>query len=253
MARRTIVAGNWKLNKTAAETRQLIRELRNKLAAVDSTAEIVVCPPMTSLETAVDAASETGIAIGAQNVYWEPSGAFTGEVSSSMLEAIGVEYVLIGHSERRTCFGETDGDVNRKLLSVLRSTLAPIVCLGEILEQREAGETEAVVSGQVRAALAEVAPDHTPRLIVAYEPVWAIGTGKTATPEMANDVHRLIRGTIADMFGGAAADGVSILYGGSVKPESAESLMMESDIDGVLVGGASLEAESFAAIVRGAP
>jgi triosephosphate isomerase len=253
VARRTIVAGNWKLNKTTDETRQLVRELRNKLAGLDSAALVVVCPPMTSLETAVDAASETGIAVGAQNVHWESSGAFTGEVSREMLEAIGVEYVLIGHSERRTLFGETDGDVNLKLLSVLRGALTPIVCLGEVLEQREAGETEAVVRGQVRAALADVAPDHVPRLVVAYEPVWAIGTGKTATSEMANDVHRLIRGTIADMFGGAAADGVSILYGGSVKPENADSLMAESDIDGVLVGGASLEAESFAAIVRAAP
>jgi triosephosphate isomerase len=253
LSRKTIVAGNWKLNKTVGETRQLIRELKNRLAGIDSSATVVVCPPMVALETAVDAARDTGIAVGAQNVYWEASGAFTGEVSPAMLEAVGVEYVLIGHSERRTIFGETDGDVNRKLRAVLRSDLAPVICLGESLGQREAGETEAVVRGQLGAGLEGVAPDHAGRLIIAYEPIWAIGTGKTATPEMANDVHRLIRRTVADMFGGLAADGMSLLYGGSVKPESAGSLMAEGEIDGVLVGGASLDDESFAEIVRAAP
>ncbi len=253
MSRKTIVAGNWKLNKTIGEARQLIRELKNRLAGIDSAATVVVCPPTVALETAVDAARDTGIAVGAQNVYWETSGAFTGEVSPAMLEAVGVEYVLIGHSERRTIFGETDEDVNRKLHAVLRSDLKPVICLGESLGQREAGETEAVVRSQLGAGLEGVAPDHAGRLIIAYEPIWAIGTGKTATPEMANDVHRLIRRTIADMFGGLAADGMSLLYGGSVKPENARSLMAEGDIDGVLVGGASLKNESFAEIVRAAP
>ncbi len=253
MSRETIVAGNWKLNKTVGETRQLIRELRNRLAGIDSAATVIVCPPTVALETAVDAARDTGIAVGAQNVYWETSGAFTGEVSPAMLEAVGVEYVLIGHSERRTIFGETDEDVNRKLHAVLRSDLTPVICLGESLGQREAGETEAVVRSQLGAGLEGVAPDHAGRLIIAYEPIWAIGTGKTATPEMVNDVHRLIRRTIADMFGGLAADGMSLLYGGSVKPENARSLMAEGDIDGVLVGGASLKNESFAEIVRAAP
>jgi len=253
VSRETIVAGNWKLNKTVGETRQLIRELRNRLAGIDSAATVIVCPPTVALETAVDAARDTGIAVGAQNVYWETSGAFTGEVSPAMLEAVGVEYVLIGHSERRTIFGETDEDVNRKLHAVLRSDLTPVICLGESLGQREAGETEAVVRSQLGAGLEGVAPDHAGRLIIAYEPIWAIGTGKTATPEMVNDVHRLIRRTIADMFGGLAADGMSLLYGGSVKPENARSLMAEGDIDGVLVGGASLKNESFAEIVRAAP
>jgi triosephosphate isomerase len=252
VARKTIVAGNWKLNKTAPEARRLIMALRNRLAGIDASAEVVVCPPMVALETAVDAAKESSIRIGSQNVYWEPKGAFTGEVSPDMLAAIGVEYVLIGHSERRGLFHETDDDVMRKLGSVLTGPLTPVVCLGEVLEDRESGRTDEVVERQVRAALRETAPDHCGRLVIAYEPVWAIGTGKTATPEMANAVHRLIRRLITDMFGGRAADQVPLLYGGSVKPENAAALMAESDIDGVLVGGASLDAEGFADIIRAA-
>ncbi len=252
MARRTIIAGNWKLNRTAPETRRLIMELKNRLPGIDTRAEIVVCPPMVALETAVDAARGSPVRVGSQNVYWEAKGAFTGEVSPEMLAAIGVEYTLIGHSERRALFHETDDEVKRKLGSVLASPLTPVVCLGEVLEDREAGRTDEIVAGQVRAALCEAAPDHCERLVIAYEPVWAIGTGKTPTPEMANTVHRLIRGLIADMFGGRAADRVPLLYGGSVKPANAGALLAESDIDGVLVGGASLEAESFADIIRAA-
>lgn len=252
MIRRTIVAGNWKLNKNAAETRRFFIEFRNKLAGIQSRADVVICPAFVSLETAVDAAKDTAIATGAQNVYWESSGAFTGEISPEMLESIGVRYVLLGHSERRALFGETDEQVNRKLRAVLTTGLIPIVCVGEVLEQRERGETETVVSGQVSAALKDIAPDHAGRIVVAYEPVWAIGTGKTASPKEANDVHALIRRTIDGIFGGAAADGTSILYGGSVKPDNAASLMSESDIDGVLVGGASLDPATFAAIVESA-
>lgn len=252
MNRRTIVAGNWKLNKTAAETRRFLIELKNKLAGIESSASVLICPPFVSLETAVDATRGTDVAVGAQNVYWERSGAFTGEVSPEMLEAIGVGYVLIGHSERRALFGETDESVNRKLKAVLATSMTPVVCVGEVLEQRESGQTEAVVAGQVRGALDGIAADHGGRIVLAYEPVWAIGTGKTASPEMANDAHGLIRRTIDGILGGAAADGTSILYGGSVKPDNAASLMSESDIDGVLVGGASLDVASFAAIVESA-
>ncbi len=248
-----MVAGNWKMNGTVAEARRLIKALKNKLLGINTGAEVVVCPPFVSLEAAVDAAAGTPIRIGAQNAFFETSGAYTGEISPEMLEAVGVTHVILGHSERRGIFGETDATVNRKLLHVLRGSLTPIVCVGESLEQREAGETESIVARQVAAALDGVAPHHAGRLVLAYEPVWAIGTGRTASPEMANDVHVLIRRTIAAMFGGSAADGIRILYGGSVKPDSARSLMVETDIDGVLVGGASLDAVSFSEIVRAAP
>ncbi len=248
--RRTIVAGNWKLNKTVAETRRTILDLRNKLAGVQTRSEVVVCPPSVSLETAVDAARETGIMVGAQNVHWEAAGAFTGEISTEMLEAVGVDCVLIGHSERRAIFGETDEEVGKKLLKVLSGTLTPIVCVGEVLEERESGATAEVLKRQVGTALKDVAPDHAGRLVVAYEPVWAIGTGKTASPEIANEAHTLIRSQIAAIFGRSAADETSILYGGSVKPDNAESLMRESEVDGVLVGGASLDAAVFAEIVK---
>jgi triosephosphate isomerase len=251
--RTTLVAGNWKMHKTVAETRRFIVEFRNKLVGIDTRAGVVVCPPYVSLETAVDAARGTSIEIGAQNAFWEASGAYTGEISPGMLEAMGVRYVILGHSERRHVFGETDEEINRKLLHVLSHDLTPIVCLGETLEERDADRTEAVVAGQVDAALDGVAPDHAGRLVIAYEPVWAIGTGRTASAEMANDVHGLIRSRLAAIFGGTSADGIRVLYGGSVKPANAESLMAESEIDGVLVGGASLDAGSFAEIVRCAP
>jgi triosephosphate isomerase len=250
MNRKVIAAGNWKLNKTPSETRSTILALRNKLAGIATRAEVIVFPPFVSLTTAVDAARDTGVEVGAQNVYWERSGAFTGEVSVEMLEAVGVTHVLIGHSERRTLFGETDATVARRLAAVLEGTLTPVVCVGEVLEERESGATAEVLHRQVLGALGDVAPDHTGRVVVAYEPVWAIGTGKTATPAIANEAHTLIRNVVAGIFGRSAADEVSILYGGSVKPENTASLMAESEVDGVLVGGASLDAGSFAEIVR---
>jgi triosephosphate isomerase len=250
--RKVIAAGNWKLNKTPAETRSTILALRNKLAGISGRAEVIVFPPFVSLETAVDAAKDTSIRVGAQNVYWERSGAFTGEVSVDMLESLRLSHVLLGHSERRTLFGETDETVARRLAAVLAGSLTPVVCVGEVLEERESGITADVLKRQVEGALGAVAPDHVSRLVVAYEPVWAIGTGKTATPEIANEAHTLIRNTIAAMFGRPAADETSILYGGSVKPENTADLMAESEVDGVLVGGASLEAASFAEIVRAA-
>ncbi len=250
--RRKIVAGNWKLNGTAAETRQLIRALRNRLAGVDAKAEVVVCPPFVSLEAAVDAARGSAIEIGAQNVFWETTGAYTGEISAEMLETLGVRHVLIGHSERRTIFHETDADVNRKLRAVLAGTLRAIVCVGETLEEREGGLTEGVVGRQVTAALEGVSPEQVGRIALAYEPVWAIGTGRTASPEMANSVHVLIRGLVAGILTGSSAGGLRILYGGSVKPENAASIMSQSDIDGVLVGGASLDPAGFADIIGAA-
>ena len=253
MTNRTkIVAGNWKLNKTAAETRRTILELRNKLAGLSTSAEVIVFPPFVSLETAVDAARETVIKVGAQNVFWEKSGAYTGEVSTAMLEAVGLEFVLLGHSERRALFGETDETVARRLGAVLGSRMTPVVCVGEVLEERESEKTAEVLARQVEGALRDVAPDHISRVVLAYEPVWAIGTGKSASPTIANDAHTLIRSSIAAMFGRSAADEISILYGGSVKPENTASLMRESEVDGVLVGGASLDSASFAEIVRAA-
>ena len=253
MTRRSIVAGNWKLNKTPAETRRFIIALKNKVAGIETRAEILVCPPHVALDAAVDAARETGIAVGSQNTYWEDSGAFTGETSTGMLEALGVTHTLIGHSERRALFGETDEMVARKLQKVLRSDLTPVVCVGETLDEREGERTEEVITRQVTAALLGTAPEHAERLILAYEPVWAIGTGRTASPEMANDVHVLIRRVLRGIFGDTAAEGIRILYGGSVKPDNAQTLMAESDIDGVLVGGASLDPASFAEIIRAAP
>ena len=250
--RTTIIAGNWKLNKTAAETRSTILALRNKLVGQSTRAEVVVFPPFVSLETAIDAARGTGVKVGAQNVFWEQSGAYTGEVSTAMLEALGLDFVLLGHSERRAHFGETDATVARRLEAVLHGTLTPIVCVGEVLEERESGTTGEVLARQVEGALRDVAPDHIGRVVMAYEPVWAIGTGKTASPLIANDAHTLIRSSIAAMFGRSAADETAILYGGSVKPENTATLMSESEVDGVLVGGASLDAGSFAEIVRAA-
>lgn len=250
--RQKIVAGNWKLNGTVVGTRQLIRALRNRLAGLDTKAEVVVCPPFVSLEAAVDATRGSTIQVGAQNVFWERTGGFTGEISAEMLEAIGVRYVLIGHSERRTIFHETDGDVNRKLRRVLTGTLQAIVCVGETLEEREGGLTEGVVRRQVAAALDGVSPEQTGRIALAYEPVWAIGTGRTASPEMANDVHVLIRGLVAGILTRSSAGSLRILYGGSVKPENVASIMSQNDIDGVLVGGASLDPAGFADIIGAA-
>jgi triosephosphate isomerase len=253
MGRITLVAGNWKMNKSVTETRRFILELRNKLLGIDKRADVVVCPPSVSLETAVDAARGTPIAVGAQNVFWEEKGAYTGEISPGMVEDVGVRFVILGHSERRQLFGETDADVNRKLLRVLSHDLVPIVCLGESLDEREAGRTEAVVAAQVHGAVEGVAPQQAPRLVVAYEPLWAIGTGRTASAAMADDVHGLIRAELAAIFERSSADRIRILYGGSVKPDNAKELMAEREIDGVLVGGASLDVASFTEIVRSAP
>lgn len=252
MARRRVVAGNWKLNKTIPETRKLIKEIRNKVAGMTARADLIVCPPFVSLEAAVDAARGSTLRIGAQNVFWEEKGAFTGEVSAEMLRSVGVEYVIVGHSERRNVFGESDEDVRRKVLKAAAAGLSPIMCVGELLDEREKGATQAVVTRQMRIGLASLAQDQIQRILVAYEPVWAIGTGSAASPGAANDVHLLIRRLLADMFGGNIAEQVRVLYGGSVKPDNAESFWAESEIDGVLVGGASLDAAAFTGILRSA-
>jgi len=212
--------------------------------------EIVVCPPYTDLHAAVESTTGSNVAIGAQDMYWKEEGAFTGEISPGMLLAAGCTHVIIGHSERRQYFGETDDTVNLKLKAALEAGLTPIVCVGEVLEEREAGLTEDVLRRQCLRAFHAISAKKASRLVIAYEPVWAIGTGKTATPQLAAEAHSLIRTEAAKAFGDRLAENMRILYGGSVKPENAKSLMAEEEIDGALVGGASLDAKSFAAIVK---
>ncbi|MBN2452296.1 MAG: triose-phosphate isomerase [Lentisphaeria bacterium] len=250
MARRTLIAGNWKMNLTVAEAQPLVAALKARTAAMAGV-DVAVCPPFTSLAAVVAATAGTPIQVGAQNVHWEQAGAFTGEVSAAMLREVGVTCVIIGHSERRQYFGETDATVNARLRAALGSGLMPIVCIGETLRQRDAGETEAVVRGQVAEGLAGLTPEQLGRSVIAYEPVWAIGTGRTATPEQAQEVHRFLRGLLRDAFGGVAEE-VRILYGGSMKPGNAASLLAQADIDGGLIGGASLKAEDFLGIIAGA-
>jgi triosephosphate isomerase len=249
-ARRPLCAGNWKLYKTQAEARALIEGLRRSLAT-DLSVEVVVAPPFTALCAAAEALAGSPIKLAAQDVHWETQGAFTGEVSAAMLADAGCSYVIVGHSERRQLFHESDLDVQRKAAAVARSGMAPIVCVGESLAQREAGETESHVLRQVELALAELKDeDALASVVLAYEPIWAIGTGRTAAPTDAQQVHAAIRGRLDERYGPALAHRMRILYGGSVKPDNAQALMAEPDIDGALVGGASLEEESFGAIVR---
>ena len=247
--RKKIIAGNWKLNKTSLEAIDLVNALKRELVDVQ-TVDIVICPPFTALSEVNDVLNESNIALGAQDVYWDDSGAFTGEVSAPMLKAVGVKYVIIGHSERRQFFAETDQLVNKKLKAVLKHQLTPIVCVGENLKEREAGKTFDVVGGQCQGSLAGLTPEELRKIIIAYEPVWAIGTGKTATPQQAQEVHQFIRENLKKNFGLDTAAEVRIQYGGSVNAENAKTLMSQPDIDGALVGGASLKADSFATIVK---
>jgi triosephosphate isomerase len=246
--RRPIVIANWKMHTTRGDAGRLAREIVTALGGFDG-AEVVICPPTTALGAVADAVAGSAIGLGAQNLHWESQGAFTGEVSAAMLRDAGCGHVIVGHSERRALFGETDENVARKTAAALEAGLQPVVCVGETLEQREAGETETVVRRQVVTALDGVA-EALDRLVVAYEPVWAIGTGRTATSEQAQQVQRMIRQTLAGIADEAAAAKVRIQYGGSVKPANAAELFACADVDGGLIGGASLEAESFAAIVR---
>jgi triosephosphate isomerase (TIM) len=247
--RKKILAANWKMYKTPDQATAFFQEFLPLVQNHDRD-EIVVCPNYIALQAAIHAAKGSRVAIGAQNLHWEKEGAYTGEICTSMLLAIGVTHVIIGHSERRQYFCETDDTVNLKLKSALSAGLTPIVCVGEVLEEREADLTDDVLRRQCLRAFNKVSAKKAANLVVAYEPVWAIGTGKTATPELAADAHAIIRAEAADSFGQEFADNLRILYGGSVKPENAHALMSEEEIDGALVGGASLDPQSFAAIVK---
>ncbi|SEG08235.1 triosephosphate isomerase [Caloramator fervidus] len=246
--RRPIIAGNWKMNKTAREAAQLILELRDKVK--DAKCEVVVCPPFTSLAQVITLVEGTNIKVGAQNMYFEESGAFTGEISPVMLKELGVEYVIIGHSERRIIFKEDDELINKKVKAAFVHGLTPILCVGETLEERESNKTFEVIENQLRNDLDGLDAQKVAKMVIAYEPVWAIGTGKTATAQDANEVIKFIRDYIRRNFGEEAAQNVRIQYGGSVKPSTIREQMAQSDIDGALVGGASLNASEFAAIVN---
>jgi triosephosphate isomerase len=248
--RRKVIAGNWKMYKNVDESAMLINELKDRLRDLSDTVEVILCPPFTSLGIAGQLLRASRLKLGAQNMHFQDDGAYTGEISGRMLRFIGCEYVILGHSERRTYFNESDEIINRKVKKALASDLKPIICVGETLDERERGLTEVVVTKQVRAVLDGIALVNIRLLVIAYEPVWAIGTGKNATPQQANDVHKLIRGLVSKMYNHSAGDGLIIQYGGSVKPENAVDLLSQPDIDGALVGGASLKAESFAAIVK---
>jgi len=247
--RKKVIAANWKSYKTPEQAVALLREFLPMVASHDRD-EIVVCPPYLDIFCSVEVAKGSNVAIGAQNMHWEQEGAYTGEICAVMLQSVGVKHVIIGHSERRQYFGESDDVVNLKLKAALEHDLTPIVCVGEVLEEREAGLTEDVLRRQCLRAFHAISSKKAAKLIVAYEPVWAIGTGKTATPQLASDAHSLIRAEAAKAFGEEFAERLRILYGGSVKPENAKALMSEAEIDGALVGGASLDPKSFAAIVK---
>jgi len=250
VARRKFVCGNWKMHKTARETRALLGELRASCESLSGSVDIAVAPPFTALASAAEAVAGSPLLLTAQNVHWEKQGAFTGEISASMLADLGVRYVIVGHSERRQLFGETDETVRKKVGAVLSAGMRPIVCVGETLAEREAGRTWEVVARQVRAALEGLPQGPIAALTIAYEPVWAIGTGKTATSAQAQEVHLAIRKLVRELAG-EAADAVRIQYGGSVKPDNAAELMGQPDVDGALVGGASLKSSDFIQIVRG--
>jgi triosephosphate isomerase len=247
--RKKLIAANWKMYKSPESTTGFFLDFLPMVKG-HTRDEIVVCPPFVCLPAAVEAAKESDVFVGGQNMHWEKEGAFTGEISASMLLDVGCTHVIIGHSERRQYFADTDDTVNLKLKTALEAGLTPIVCVGEVLEEREANLTEDVLRRQCLRAFHAISAKKAEKLVVAYEPVWAIGTGKTATPQMAADAHIIIRGEAAKAFGDEFAGALRILYGGSVKPENAKALMSEEEIDGALVGGASLHAKSFTAIVK---
>jgi triosephosphate isomerase len=245
-----LMAGNWKMHKLTGEARKLAADLKAFLADIEQPMRVLLCPPFTALAEIAPLIEGSRISLGAQNLHWAKRGAFTGEISADMLVDVGCEYVIIGHSERRHIFGETDKDVNKKVLAALDAGLKPIVCVGEKEQERETGETEAVVSRQVKKGLDGLSPKQMAGVVIAYEPVWAIGTGKNATPTQAQKVHALIRELVSDKFNKSVASSLLVLYGGSVSPDNAVKLMSQRDINGALVGGASLDADSFEKIVR---
>jgi len=246
--RRPLIAGNWKMHTTAQEARQLASAVVQASVKV-SDRDVMIAPPYTALAVAGSVISDTDVMLGAQNVHWEEKGAFTGEISAAMLKEVGCVMAIVGHSERRHVFGETDLMINRRVTGALRSRLIPVLCIGETLEQREAGQTLQVLEDQIRQGLAGVEVTDGGNLVIAYEPVWAIGTGKTATEVQAQEAHSFIRNLLADIYEKNIAAGVRILYGGSVKPDNIDILMQQDDIDGALVGGAALKAESFERII----
>ncbi|MGM0442013.1 MAG: triose-phosphate isomerase [Elusimicrobiota bacterium] len=247
--RKPYIAGNWKMNKTNKEAVQMVQEFKNLVSDVEEV-DMMIAPPYTALPVLNEVLKDSNIMLGAQNMHQETSGAYTGEISPDMLKDTGCGWVILGHSERREYFGCTDELVNKKLKVAMDKDLKPIICLGEKLEQREAGKAFDVIKGQLDIALKDITAEHASSLTIAYEPVWAIGTGKTATPEQANEVHEFIRENLSEKFGPEIGSGIRILYGGSVKPYNVKELMQEENIDGGLIGGASLEAESFSKIVK---
>ncbi len=247
-----IIAGNWKMFKTPDESKDLVEGIKKKITFPLGSTKVIVCPPYTSLSLIHSLIEGTSIGLGAQNMYLEDEGAFTGEISPKMLRAVGCTYVILGHSERRQYFGETNEFINAKARKAIASGLTPIICVGETLEQREKNITDQIVTTQIRGVLKEIGAAEVEKLIVAYEPVWAIGTGKTATPQQAQEVHLLIRKTLGQLYSLATAEKVVIQYGGSVKPENSRDLLTQPDIDGALVGGACLKPDSFVSIVENA-
>ena len=250
MTRRKIFAGNWKMYMGTSDADVLVKEILNGMSAVPAEHEVVIFPPFTTAKNAASLCKGSRISVGMQNMYYEDEGAFTGEISPLMVKDAGCRYVLLGHSERRHVFGENDSLINKKLISALEHKIEPMLCVGELLEERERGETGNVILRQLKGALAGLKKEETQSLVIAYEPVWAIGTGKVAEPETAEEVHLMIRGFVSDIFDASIAESMPILYGGSVKPDNIKGLYVQSNIDGVLVGGASLKADSFLNIAK---
>lgn len=250
--RKKLIAGNWKMNKDIHETATLVTEIKERLNSFGNKVDVVICPPFVSLAVANGLIMSSKIKLGAQNMYHQNDGAYTGETSAKMLKAVGCEYVILGHSERRQYFKETNDFINLKVKQALENNLTPIICVGETLEERESGVTDTIISTQVKGVLAGLTASDVEKVVIAYEPVWAIGTGKTATPDQANQVHKLIRKLIAQMHSWALAENLVIQYGGSVNPQNAFDLLSQSDIDGALVGGACLKADTFVSIIGAA-
>jgi triosephosphate isomerase len=247
--RKNIIAGNWKMNKDLTEAIQLVSELKSELDGKTLNAEVIVAPPFIALETINSLIKDTNIKLAAQNMHSSDSGAFTGEASASMLKSVGCEYVILGHSERRTIFGESDEFINEKVKQAFKNNITPILCCGESLDERENDTTFSIIENQIRAGLKDLSNEQISKTIIAYEPIWAIGTGKTASPEQAQEVHAFIRKLLAELTNDEVSANVTIQYGGSVKPDNAEELLSKPDIDGALVGGACLKADSFRDII----
>ena len=250
--RKAIIAGNWKMNKTRPEAKELLEAIKPLVANADGKIEVIACVPFTNLETAINTTSGSNVKIGAENVHFEKSGAYTGEISADMLVELGVEYVVIGHSERRQYFGETDETVNKRTKAALAAGLKPIVCVGELLWERECNITEEVIARQIKLDLYDVSAEDVKKTVIAYEPVWAIGTGKTATADQAEEVCAFIRATLAKLYGADTAETITIQYGGSMNAKNAEELLSKTNVDGGLIGGASLKAADFTTIIKAA-